>query len=234
MRHIFNLVTTLTCLTPGFAQSISPNAQILASKQVTDLFPDTVLKRLNIHFPIVRVYKYFDKSGQYYCILTESRNEITADKDTINHEIKAVNVKADRGPFAKLWEVNDHIVTNYHEENSISFWTKYIEFKDFDNDGLIDPLIIYGTFGASGFDDGRIKFIVFYRNKKFAIRHQNGVLDYERETQVDKAFYDLPESLQKDIKQKIELMMKNNQAIFPAGWQTAMKNKKTSFNETRH
>jgi hypothetical protein len=220
-------------LTTAFGQKTTVISEILTAKQVTELFPDSIRKILNVSFPILRVYRYADKTGKYYCILTESRNEITAGKDTINHKIKAINVKADKGSFINLWEINDNVIKNDNDESSIWFWTKYIDFRDYDGDGLADPIIIYGTSGANGYDDGRIKFLIYYKGQKVAIRHQNGVLDYERETQVDKAFYDLPQSLQVAIKHKMELMMKNNQAIFPAGWQTAMKNKKMTFNERR-
>ena len=228
---MINLFIALVCLTNAFAQKTTVVSETLTEKQVTALFPDTVKKVLNIVFPILKVYRYTDKAGDYYCIRTESMDKITREKDTLNDKIKAISVKADNGSFSKLWEINDNIIKNVKDENSIWFWTKYIDFKDLDGDGLADPIIIYGTSAANGYDDGRIKFVVYYKRQKIAIRHQNGVHDFERETKVDKAFYALPQSLQTSIKQKMELMMKNDQAIFPAGWQTAMKNKKTVFNE---
>jgi len=231
VQRIFTFFIALICLTNVFAQKITVRTEILTAKQVTELFPDTIRKTLAINFPILRVYKYADKTGPFYCILTESRNEINTGKDTFHHSIKAINVKAENGSFSKNWELNDNIIKKENDESSIWFWTKYIDFKDYDGDGLADPVIIYGTAASNGYDDGRIKFIAYYKGKKIGIRHQNGILDFERETQVDKAFYDLPPSLQASINQKMVLMTKNNQAIFPAGWQTAMKNKKTKINE---
>jgi len=233
MRKTFTLFISLACLTNAFAQSTAITSNILTSKQVTELFTDSVRKALNITFSIFRVYKYTDKSGAFYCILTESRNEITANKDTLNYKIKAVTVKPDNNSFTRIWEINDNIIRNDNDESSIWFWTKYIDFKDYDGDGLSEPVIIYGSSGANGYSDGRIKFIIYYRGQKIAIRHQNGVLDFERETQVDKMFYELPQALQAGIMHKMELMIENNQAIFPRGWQTAMKNKKAVFNERR-
>jgi hypothetical protein len=233
VRHILFSLIAFFCFTTAFGQKTTVSFDILPPRQVTELFPDSIRRSLKINFPIFRVYKYADKTGQYYCILTESRNEITAEKDTINHNIKAINMWDDNGSFSKVWEINDNIVKNDNDENNIWFWTKYADFKDYDGDGLADPIVIYGTSGSNGYDNGRIKFILYYKGQKVAIRHQNGVLDYERETQVDKAFYNLPLSLQTAIKQKMELMTKNNHAIFPAGWQAAMKNNKTTFNERR-
>lgn len=230
MRHISSIAFTFFLFAASYAQKKTVTTEILTTKQVTQLLPDSIRKNLHINYPIFRVYKYGDKGGQYYCILTESQDEITAENDTTNYRIKAVNVKNDNGSFSKLWEINDNI-QNESEENNIWFWTKYAEFKDHDGDGSIEPIIVYGTSGLNGYDDGRIKFIIYYKGQKIAIRHQNGVLDFERETQVDKAFYNLPQSLQASVKQKMEKMMQQNQAIFPNGWQNAMKSKKTVFNE---
>jgi len=223
------LLIVLTCLTNSFAQQPLVTTDTLTSVQVTELFPGTVRKSFNINFPIYRVYRYSDKSGQYYCVLTESRDVITADNDTFNYKIKAINLKVNKGSLTKVWEFSDNIVKNVNDELTIWFWTKYTDFKDFDNDNLIDPIVIYGT--SNGFRDGRIKFFIYYKGRKIAIRHQNASLDFVRETQVDKGFYDLPQSIQAAIKQKMELMTENEHAIFPAGWETDMKNKKTFFSE---
>ena len=231
MRNIFFFFVTQICWSNVFSQKTVTASEILSSKQVSALFPDTVQKKFKLNFPIFRVYKYSDKSGQYYCVLTESKNIVTADKDTINHKIKAINIKVNNNSFVKTWEINDYIKRGENEEYSIWFWIKYIDFKDYDGDGLIDPIIVYGTSALNDYGDGRIKFLVYYKGQKIAIRHQNGVLDFERETQVDKAFYNLPQAFQTTIKQKMELMVKNDQAIFPVGWQTAMKNKEEIFNE---
>jgi hypothetical protein len=230
VRHIFALCIALNCWANAFAQQLKVTSEILAGKQVNELFPDAVRKKLGLNFPIVKVYKYADQTGQFYCILTESRNEVNGDKETLSHTIKAVNAKVENGLFAKVWEINDNVIKNDNDETSVWFWTKYIDFKDYDGDGLADPVIIYGTLASNGYEDGRIKFIIYFKGQKIAIRHQNGVLDSERETQIDSAFYDLPQSLQASIKQIMEVMTKTNQAIFPAGWRKAMKNKKTIFN----
>lgn len=230
MKYFFTLYIILHCFTTAFPQPPAVRSEILSSEEIVKLFPDVVCKALNINFPIFSIYKYIDKTGENYCILTESSNEITPAKDTMHHQLKAINVKLINDSLVKGWEINDKILTD-KDETSIWFWTKYIDFKEYDHDGLVTPIIIYGTSAANGYDDGRIKIIIYYKGRKIAIRHQNGVLDAERETQVDQTFYDLPKSIQKSIMQKMELMTKANEAIFPANWQTAMKNRKTAFNE---
>lgn len=57
------------------------------------------------------------------------------------------------------------------------------------------------TSGMNGYDDGRVKFIIYYRGQK-----------------IDKRFYALPIKLQETIKDKMNLMVTNNHAIFPYGW----------------
>ena len=229
------LIICFPFLTQAFPQRTKVISEILSSTKVTEIFTDTLRKKLNLTFPIRRVYKISDKSGQYYCVLTESIDSIstlpTLDKDTLHFKIKAANFRIDKDNLTKVWELNDKIESSSNEENSIWFWTKYIDFKDYDNDGLVDPIVIYGTSGLNDLDDGRIKLIIFFKGHKIAIRHQNGVLDQYRGTQVDKAFYSLPQTLQSDIKQKMEMMTEDGNAIFPRGWQTAMKNQKTVFNE---
>ena len=81
------------------------------------------------------------------------------------------------------------------------------------------------------FDDGRIKILVYHHGKKRAIRHQNGVSDFERNTQVDEKYYELPVEIQHRVKNIMENITDNDHGIFPYGWQKAMANKKLEFDE---
>ena len=202
----------------------------LSQNEISQIFTLDIKKKFNIEFTIFKVYSYSNKSGKYLITLTEKTDSITPTKDIVHFKIKAFNFKITAKGPEKQWEVNDFINKN---ENSIWFWTKYSEFNDIDNDGLIDPILVYGTFGANGYDDGRLKILCFYKDQKNTIRHQNGVLDSERNTQVDQAFYLLPLILQSHIKELMQKMVNNKQAIFPYGWQEAMNKKKLKFDE-RH
>lgn len=204
---------------------------ILSAGQTQAVFTDPVKRALKISYPIFRVYQYADRSGQYYCVLTESRDSVTEKADTVNHFIRAVTCKIEPAGLTKIWEMNDRAISLPNEEDNIWFWTKYIEFKDYDNDGMIEPLIIYGSTAMNGYDDGRIRFLVYYKGQKVAIRHKNGVLDFEREMTVDKTFYLLPENLQASVRRKMNEMEKAAQAIFPNGWEAGMKKRKTVINE---
>jgi hypothetical protein len=209
------LLTFLNFTLLGAQQNTS---KILSQSQTKAIFTDSIKKELKINYPIFRVYKYADKSGEFLCVLTESNDSIDNNKDTFNHSIKAINLKVDKRKLIKVWELNDNIIKNGKDENSIWFWTSYFDFKDFDNDGLVEPIIVYGTRAMNDYDDGRIKFIIFYKGQKIAIRHQNGVLDDERKTQIDNSFYSLPKKLKDDIKAKMTLMEKQKKAIFTATW----------------
>ena len=91
--------------------------------------------------------------------------------------------------------------------------------------------MVYGTSGDNGLDDGRLKILVYFKNKKFAVRHQNGVLDFERNTRIDSAFYLLPGEIINSVTSIMKNIIDNDQAIFPNGWEKAMDGKKTYIEE---
>jgi hypothetical protein len=229
------LILLFFFLTPFvFGQTNVVSSEILSQKATAKLFTDSLNKQLGITYPIRRVYECKDKSGQFVIVLTESIDTITTDKDTLHYGIRAFNFRQDKRGLLKKWEMNDFIAkqaTSGEMESSIWFWTKYSEFTDIDGDSLIDPIIIFGTSGMNYTSDGRIKILIYHKGQKFAIRHQNGTLDFERNTQVDKAFYSLPLKLQDHVKLIMKKMTDDDNAIFPYGWQDAMKKHKLKFDE---
>lgn len=231
MKHISLILILFSSLSSLYAQNSKENSTEISTKEIERLFPDSIKKAMNIIYPIFKVFKYNDKSGNYFCFFTENNSYINSKNDTFNDKIRAIAIKEFNGSYNKLWEINDFIVKNNNMEYNIWFWTKYMEFKDLDGDKIIDPIIIYGTLGKNDFDDGRLKIIIFYKGRKIAIRHQNGVFDFEREIKVDKTFYELPEEIQTFIINLMIKIEKNNQAIFPAYWQKDMRNNKTIINE---
>ncbi len=234
MQRTFLILLLFFATTLVFGQTKSVSSEILSQQATAKLFTDSLNKQLGITYPIRSVYKCTDKSGQFFIVLTESNDAIIAGKDTLHYKIKAFNIHQDKIGLIKKWEMNDFIIkqsTNDDMENSIWFWTKYSEFADIDNDSLIDPILIYGTSGMNYTSDGRIKILIYYKGQKVSIRHQNGVLDFERNTQVDKEFYSLPTKLQDHVKRIMEKMTDDGNAIFPHGWQTAMKARKLYFDE---
>jgi hypothetical protein len=208
------------------AQQNQPASEILLQSQVSKTINDTVRKQFGINYIITRVYKYVDRLGQHYCVLTEKFDSLAKDEegkyDTLHFAIRAIDLIDDSGTLRKVWEINDHAIRDPKSEGieqSIWFWTKYIEFTDFDGDGVAEPIIVYGSSCNSDVAGGRIKFILYYKGRKVAIRHQNSDLDNGRSTEIDKEFYTLPSKLKACIKSKMVAMNQAGQAIF----------KKTSF-----
>ena len=203
------------------AQQKQPSCEILSQSQVSATINDAVKKQFAIDFPILRVYKYVDRSGQYYCVLTEKLDTVASEEegkyDSLHLAIRAIDLREDSEKLKKVWEINDHANLDQKiegVEQSIRFWTKYIEFTDFDGDGLIEPIIVYGSHSDSDLASGRIKFIIYYKGRKVAIRHQDSDLDEGRSTQIDKGFYTLPPKLKESIHTKMQAMNKADQAIF--------------------
>jgi hypothetical protein len=230
MKKLFVIFLLSALIFQAHAQTDSTSAKILTKAETDEFFNAAFKKKNLINFPIFRAYTYNDKSGTYYVALTESADTVNKDQDTVNYTIKAFNFKSDHGVTLKKWEINDFRTPNIKgvaQETSIWFWTKYCEFNDLDGDGLIDPLIVYGTFGQDGYSDGRAKILTYHKGLKVAIRHQNSTSAAGRKTQVDLNFYALPSKIQTHLKTVMEKMITNKHAIFPAVFTEKMDKKLT-------
>jgi hypothetical protein len=154
-------------------------------------------------------------------VLTEKLDTLESEEegkyDSLHLAIRAIDLMEDSGKLKKVWEINDRARSDPKiegVEQSIRFWAEYIEFTDFDGDGLIEPIIVYGSHSDSDLASGRIKFIIYYKGRKVAIRHQDSDLDEGRSTQIDKEFYTLPSKLKESIHTKMLAMNKADQGIF--------------------
>ena len=164
MKKIYTLLLLSIFAYQVNAQSETPSSKILPKTETDEFFTPAFKKKNLIKFPIFRAYTYTDKSGTYNVALTESADTVNNVKDTVNYTIKAFNFKVDKTLTLKKWEINDFktpTVKGDEKETSIWFWTKYCEFNDLDGDGLVEPIIVYGTFGANGYDDGRTKILIY-------------------------------------------------------------------------
>lgn len=191
------------------AQPDSSGATLLTDKQVQTLFPHEILKEIGVTFPIRKVYAFQDKLGKQYLIISE--NNTNPDKAT---SIKAFNVllKEDTPPQV-LWTITDVIDDT---EQAMWFYTGYISLTDLNNDGYIDPIVLYGTESQYGepYEENRVKFIIYYLGKKTAIRHQNSSLDDGRHTQIDRSYYKLPLTLKKKIRSIVATLEEREHALF--------------------
>lgn len=191
------------------AQPDSSGATLLTDKQAQTLFPHETLKEIGVTFPIRKVYAFQDKLGKQYLIISE--NNSNPDKAT---SIKAFNVLLkEKTPPQVLWTITDAIDDT---EKAIWFYTRYISLTDLNNDGYIDPIVLYGTQSESEEPnrENRVKFILYYLGKKTAIRHQNSSLDDGRHTQIDRSYYKLPLALKKKIRSIVATLEERGHALF--------------------
>lgn len=207
-----------------YAQQVKPKNVILSPDLASAIFEDHNIKRYNIKYPFRRVYAYDHQPDACYLILCESIDDIT-NNDTLHKRIQAVNVQKGE----KTWELNDFINSNDQsngQETSIWFWTKFCEVEDLDGDGISEPLLVYGSSGDNGYDDGRIKIILYYKGQKIAVRHQNSTLDEGRNIQIDAAFYTLPQVIQQHIRKLMQTLSDKGFALYPHEYEKAMAQKK--------
>ncbi len=191
------------------AQPDPSGATLLTDKQVQVLFPHETLKEIGVTFPIRKVYAFQDKLGKQYLIISE--NNSNPDKAT---SIKAFNVLLKEGtPPQVLWTITDAIDDT---EKAMWFYTRYISLTDLNNDGYIDPIVLYGSESQYGepYEENRLKFIIYYLGKKTAIRHQNSSLDDGRHTQIDRSYYKLPLALKKKIRSIVATLEERGHALF--------------------
>lgn len=214
------------------AQNYFCSTKVLYKNEIAELFSDSLKNKFNIEYNIYRIYECIDKLGKSYILLTEKNDSINSKGDTLNKKIKAFKISSTKKGFVKIWELQDQVITQL-SESTIWFWTKYCTFYDVDHDGQIDPIIVLGSTGINGYYDGRVNIITCHLGKRIFLRHQNGPLDHERKTQVDVAFYSLPTSIQNKVKLIMENIVENGQAIFPYGWQNAMKKKQIKIDELK-
>lgn len=213
-----------------FGQTSKGILKQLTKTEINGIFSKDQLVGYGINFPIQSAYIYTDSQIQKLVILTESNDSIGFKKDTCNFKLKAIGLVKQNESWQKLWEVNDFILRTQNE-TSVWFWTKYLEANDYDKDGKPELYIVYGTNGMNNLSDGRLKFVVVKDDKKYVVRQQSGVLDFERNLQIDKTFYELPEPIQRRVKDLMNLTSKNQNIIFPFNWEKGMTQKKNKISE---
>lgn len=134
-----------------------------------------------------------------------------------------------------IWQMQDFIrkerTKDLDEEYDIQFLQDYINTKDLDEDGYSDIILVYATKSINGWADGRLKVLIYYKGQKIAIRHQNGVLDFQRNISIDTEFYELPVSIQNHVVEQLKKIEKEYDMIIPYGWDEGIKQKKNYVDE---
>ena len=95
----------------------------------------------------------------------------------------------------------------------------YCEALDVNGDKNDEVFLVYASEGNNNISDGRLNIMTYYNDKKHFIRHQNGVLDFQRNMQVDKSIYKLPIEIQAKLKAILTDISNEDIAILPYGWQ---------------
>jgi hypothetical protein len=207
----------MTCLSFSLK---AQQARILTRAEIAEEF-GTEDSSFYHKLPIWRAYHYTDKAGEWYLLLCERVYRQTG-KDTLRNRIQAIALKPDHGGYIEKWNITDYLVlptgaeNGEYEEADIWFWTKYSRFKDIDGDGLVDPIIVYGTADAEK-NDNRIKILIVYQNKKYAVRAVECVLDDCRRLKYDAAYSTLPGSIQKEVQKVMQEIRNGRGAILHDG-----------------
>ncbi len=197
------------------SNEIKINSKRLTPDEIKTIFTKDVIKNTKILNSFDKVYEYNDKSGKHYIVVTRKTLEIKKEI-AFNNEIRVYNLKADKNKFLIEWELKD-FTNSKDDEKNIWFWAKWFKLDDFDNDGLIDPIIVYGTTtdeNGSVCENGKIKILTYYNGKKNAIRHKNCVTDDCRETTFDDSVLKLPKEIKEQLTEIMNDLTEKNLAIF--------------------
>lgn len=228
IKKIGTLLFIVTSIVYGQESHIE--SKQLSKSEINAVFSQEVKNKHNITFDTYRAYSYDDVKGNHLVLMThhitkKTNTAFIKENTTRYHDSIKAYFFHKRGSQLKLERtVTDFIKENtYSDEYSISFWTKFFSLDDYDGNGTIDPILIYGTYGSNGTIDGRIKIIILQNGEKTVIRHQNGILDGERVTQIDASFYDLPLGIQEQVVKLMRSITENGSGILPWDWEQERK-----------
>ena len=210
-----------------FSQGHSPHSELLSQNEISDLLNDSVTKAFNLDIPVYRIYKYSDKSGNYFNILSELKGPYTIATDTPNIRVVALNLQMSNGKITKTWNLEKEVLPDYIVGvQNISFLEDYIEFKDLDNDSIIEPIIVYNTLTE-------LSLLIIYKNQIVSIEYQFQGYDFET-LRVDKSYYELPQIVKSYVEGKLHSLEKSMNIALPDKWQIKMKNHKTLIRASKN
>lgn len=231
MKTTWTLLTILLVSRAGLGQGEKVASRQLSREEISATFTRDLKAKLEIDHSVHKAYEYTDKAGKHLIVMTQNSIDCKVGKDCYD-AIKAFCYAHNGGTYDLEWRMRDFILPKGNgasKEYSISFWTEYLKLNDYDGDGFVEPIIVYGTFGLNQRSDGRIKILTYHLGKKRAIRHQNGVYDSDRSTQVDEKYYRLPKKIQTGVRKIMEEITAKEHGIFPSNWQEAMANEQLKF-----
>ncbi|MBI1771118.1 MAG: hypothetical protein HYR68_01910 [Burkholderiales bacterium] len=207
MKYLLPLFALLPVL--AFGQSKGSKTTCIDDR----LLQAETLKKSGILMPVFKHYCYSDQSGSYVLYLTE-KQDVKQGEEKLSSAIEAhlLKIEADKS-LSNIASIRDKASAG---EAGMEFWSKLTEISDIDNDGNIEPVLVYRFYkldDAKANNDafsGRIKIIMFYKGVKVVIRAITGNLDGERQTTATENFFTLPASVQKHLVKKMTGMYKDN------------------------
>jgi hypothetical protein len=192
----------------------SQTSKLLTQKEV-----EIIKSRIgSISMHVFKAYEYKDIGGLYDLFFCENRNTIS-DQDTLNTKIQAICYLNDRGHYIEKWKIVDRLDESADiqgdGELSIWFWSKYISNSDIDKDGLIEPIVIYGTKTIEGYS--RINIMIFYKGEKYSIKAQECDLDKCRTLNRSDKYGQLPRNIKLYLDKLLEKLRQEQGVILKNG-----------------
>ena len=199
------------------------------------LLHDTILQGLEIYYPIVMKQDYIQNKSNHIMILTQNSDDLNKDGLVEEHShVVAFGFNLSPEGIKQVWKLQDMLKEQKASgdlESNIYWQKQYCAAEDSDKDGNDEIYLVYSSEGNNSISDGRLNIFVIYNGKKYHIKHQNGVLDFERFTVVDSAFKNLPKSVMNKFFTIMEDIEKNELSIFPYGWKEKISSGATKVEE---
>lgn len=181
----------------------------------------SVREKFNLENSILNAYKYTDASGAYLTTIGQNKGTYLLDnKDTATIKVTVINFKIENNELIEMctFEINalpDFIVG----VQDVIVLEDQLEFSDFDQDSLIEPLIVCRTLTE-------LKLSIIYKSEIISINHHFKGYDYNT-LNIDRQFYSLNEVIQNRIIEKLQMMETSSKFILPNNWKKKMKNRIT-------
>lgn len=144
------------------------------------------------------LYKYIDKLGKHYLLIEKYKL-----KNSISEVIKVYGFLSNKKSSILEWSFRDFSINGesvyIHMDNNI---------EDINNDGIVEPIFYYRI-------NSEVKVLIFYKGEKIIIRTQNiqNFLGNNKNIKlgqilVDKLLYELPQSIQQDVLERLKDMLR--------------------------
>lgn len=202
------VVLTYSLFSPASAQEF----KILKSDEVEEITNAGV----DLLLPVFKGFEYRDRGGMWDMMLLEDGYAQGRDTAT-NSTIEGVLLLLDHGGYLKKMAFTDVI---QDDERDIRFWTSYCSFIDLDNDGHVDPIIVYASYrGDSRAEEeaARINIFILHKGRKAGIYAKECALDSCRSIRFDKNYTSLPHAIRQHLSKLMQVMREEKNVLLKNG-----------------